>query len=212
MKKILQAGGWLLALVLCAGLAQSAEAQRNRNRPPDAQTKQERRQERQQARQHADRPPRAKQDRQENPNRPPNAGTLNGDASRNSFRDRKPYSQLTPDQQERVRERARQWQGMSQQQRQQLRDRARVWEQMTPQQRDHIRNDVLPKWRQLPTDRKQAIQERLSRLKNMPESARNQRLSDPQFTKGMSPDDVATLRDLSHLHVGGTPDGPGSDQ
>jgi len=43
---------------------------------------------------------------------------------------------------------------------------------MTPQQRDHVRNEVLPKWQQIPPDRKRAIQQRLGVLKNMPESAR----------------------------------------
>jgi len=77
---------------------------------------------------------------------------------------------------------------------------------LTPQQRDHIKNDVAPKWRQLPPDRQRAIRSRLNVLKNMPESARNQHLSDPNFTRGMNEDDKAMLRDLSHLHVGGGPD------
>jgi len=80
---------------------------------------------------------------------------------------------------------------------------------MTPEQRDHVRNEVLPKWKQMPPDRRQAIQQRLRVLQNMPESARNQRLNDPNFTRGMSEEDRATLRDLSHLHVGGAPDPPG---
>ncbi len=79
---------------------------------------------------------------------------------------------------------------------------------MTPAQRDHIRNDVMPRWKQLPHDRQQAIQQRLHILQSMPESARNQRLADPSFTHGMSEEDKATLRDLSHLHVGSSPDPP----
>jgi hypothetical protein len=94
------------------------------------------------------------------------------------------------------------------QQQQELRERAQVWQRMTPQQRDHVRNEVLPKWQQMPPDRKRAIQQRLGVLKNMPESARNQHLNDPNFTRGMSQEDKATLRDLSHLHVGGAPDPP----
>jgi predicted Fe-S protein YdhL (DUF1289 family) len=95
---------------------------------------------------------------------------------------------------------------MSPAQQQVLRDRAQVWNRMTPEQRDHVRNDVLPQWRQMPPDRKQAIRSRLRVLQNMPESARNQRLSDPNFTRGMSDEDRSTLRDLSHLHVGGSPE------
>jgi hypothetical protein len=61
----------------------------------------------------------------------------------------------------------------------------------------------------MPAERRQAIRQRLRVLQNMPESARNQRLNDPKFTEGMSDEDRATLRDLSHLHVGGAPDSPG---
>jgi Protein of unknown function (DUF3106) len=91
-------------------------------------------------------------------------------------------------------------------QQQVLRDRAQVWNRMTPQQREHIRTDVLPRWRQMPPDRKQAIRQRLRVLQNMPEYARNQRLNDPNFTRGMSDEDRSTLRDLSHLHVGSPPE------
>jgi Protein of unknown function (DUF3106) len=97
---------------------------------------------------------------------------------------------------------------LSPQQQQDMRARSRVWEQMTPQQRDHIRNEVLPSWRNMPPGRQKAIEQRLGVLQNMPESARNRHLSDPNFTRGMSDEDRATLRDLSHLHVGGVPDAP----
>jgi len=89
-----------------------------------------------------------------------------------------------------------------------MRDRAQTWQKLTPQQRDHIKNDVLPRWKQLPPDRQRAIQQRLGVLKNMPESARNQHLNDPNFTRGMNEEDKSTLRDLSHLHVGGAPEPP----
>ena len=95
---------------------------------------------------------------------------------------------------------------MSPSQQQVMRDRAQVWNRMTPEQRTHVQNDVLPQWRQMPPDRKQAIRNRLRVLQNMPESARNQRLNDPRFTQGMSEEDKSTLKDLSHLHVGGAPE------
>ena len=62
----------------------------------------------------------------------------------------------------------------------------------------------------MPVDRRQAIRQRLRILQNMPESARNERLTDPNFTRGMSDEDKATLRDLSHMHVG-APDPPGGE-
>jgi hypothetical protein len=65
----------------------------------------------------------------------------------------------------------------------------------------------MPKWKQLPPQRQNAIQQRLGVLQNMPESARNRHLNDPNFTRGMSEEDKAMLRDLSHMHVG-APDPP----
>ena len=97
---------------------------------------------------------------------------------------------------------------MTPQQKADLETKERNWQSLTPEQKDHIRNDILPTWRQMPADRRQAIQRRLEVLQNMPESARNQRLSDPKFTEGMSDEDKAMLHDLSHMHIGGAPDPP----
>lgn len=116
------------------------------------------------------------------------------------------YNNLSPQEKQRVLNNNRQWQSLSPAQRQQVQERAQVWQRMTPTQREHIQNDVLPRWNQMPAERKRAIQNRLGVLKNMPESARNQHLSDPNFTRGMSDEDKSTLRDLSHVHVGGAPD------
>jgi hypothetical protein len=116
-----------------------------------------------------------------------------------------PARALTPQERQRNEQ---QFSRLSPQQQQELRDRQRVWGNLTPQQRDHIKNEVLPKWQHLPPERQRAIRSRLNVLKNMPESARNQHLNDPNFTRGMSDEDRATLRDLSHLHVGGAPEPP----
>lgn len=118
------------------------------------------------------------------------------------------FQDLSPEQKKKVLENNRKLQNLPPAQQEELKERAAVWQHMTPEQRDHIKNDVLPKWKQLPPDRKRAIQQRLGVLKNMPESARNQHLNDPNFTRGMSEEDKVTLRDLSHLHVGGAPDPP----
>jgi hypothetical protein len=136
-----------------------------------------------------------------NPNRPPNAsqssGTYRGSQSR-----------LSPEERQRVVQNEQRFKQLSPQQKNDMRARSRVWQQMTPQQRDHIQNEVLPAWRNLPVQRQRAISQRLGVLQNMPESARNQHLNDPNFTRGLNEQDRATLRDLSHLHVGGAPDPP----
>jgi Protein of unknown function (DUF3106) len=109
---------------------------------------------------------------------------------------------MSPKDRQRLAQNEQRLRSLSPAQQQELRDRARVWQRMTPEQREHIRNDVLPKWQQLPPGRQKAIQQRLGVLQNMPESARNRHLSDPNFTRGMSEEDKQLLRDLSHQHVG----------
>lgn len=124
------------------------------------------------------------------------------------FQNNQKFNGLPPQQQDRVRRNLQQWNSLTPQQRMDMRDREQVWNRMTPEQRAHVRNDVLPKWQQMPTERKRVVQQKLRVLQNMPESARNSRLSDPNFTRGMSEEDKSLLKDLSHLHVGGAPDPP----
>ena len=134
-----------------------------------------------------------------NPNRPPS--TYTPPAPRR-------FSDLSPADRQKVLENNRKYQNLSATQKQEMQERIDTWNRLTPTQQNHIRNDVLPKWKEMPQDRRSAIRQKLRILQNMPESARNQRLNDPNFTKGMSEEDKATLRDLSHMHVG-APDPPG---
>ena len=142
-----------------------------------------------------------------NVNRPPNAGTQPGRPNANVNRPPNATvhsNDLTPQQ----RQNLPKLNQLSPQEKQEMRDRARVWGNLTPEQRQHIKNDVVPKWQQMSPERKRAIRQRLGVLQNMPESARNQHLNDPNFTRGMSEEDKAMLRDLSHMHVGGAPEPP----
>jgi hypothetical protein len=117
------------------------------------------------------------------------------------------FQNLSPDKQAKIRQQFNQWDHMTSAQQADLRQKERTWRELTPQQRDYIKNDVLPKWHQMPWDRQQMIKQKLGVLQNMPESARNARLNDPNFTRGMSDDEKSMLRDLSHTHVG-APDSP----
>ena len=136
-----------------------------------------------------------------NPNRPPSSYV--------PPQPQKKFSDLPPQDRQKILENNNKYRNLPPAQKEELNRRAEQWSRLSPQQQNHIRNDVLPKWKQMPLDRRQAIRQRLRVLQNMPESARNQRLNDPEFTRGMSDEDKATLRDLSHLHVGGAPDAPG---
>ena len=189
-----------------------------RQQPPRQQQRQEQRQERRQQQQEAqrarnerqnsggaNRPPNSNANRAEmvprpnvNPNRPPAAYTP---PPQRKFKD------LSPQEQRKVVENYNKQRNLSPADRQEIKRREEVFGRLTPEQKDHVRNDLAPKWKQLPDGRRRAIQQRLGVLQNMPESARNQHLNDPNFTRGMSEEDKAMLRDLSHLHVG-APDRP----
>lgn len=124
------------------------------------------------------------------------------------FQNSPAFQSLSPDKQNKIRQQFNQWDHMSAAQRADLQTKERTWMNMTPEQRDHIKNDIAPKWRQLPWDRQQMMKQKLGVLQNMPESARNQRLNDPNFTKGMSDEEKSMLHDLAHTHVGGPPEPP----
>jgi len=125
-----------------------------------------------------------------NPNRPPNATVPRRDLTPQQKQNLEKFNRLPPQKQ------------------QELRERLHAWNQLTPDQQNHVKNDLLPAYKNLPPGRQSAIGSRLRVLQNMPESARNQHLNDPNFTRGMNEEDKAMLRDLAHMHLG-APDPPG---
>ena len=164
---------------------QRASAPRNPNRPPARESMVP----------NTNRPPERARN-QQNPNRPPvntqprNFNSLNPEEKQRALENNRDFQRRSPAEQQRIQQGYENWKGLSQ------------------EQRNHIKNDIMPKWRQLPPDRQRAIGSRLNVLRNMPESARNRHLDDPNFTRGMSEDDKAMLRDLAHQHVGGAPEPP----
>jgi len=120
----------------------------------------------------------------------------------------KAFQNLSPEKQNKIRQQFSQWDHLTPQQQASLRENENTWRKLTPEQQQHIKNDVLPKWQQMPWERQQVMKQKLGVLQNMPESARNQRLNDPNFTKGMTDDEKSMLHDLSHTHVGGAPEFP----
>jgi hypothetical protein len=153
----------------------------------------------------------------QNPRPYDNHGANRNDRPQSSYRQQAPAApppnveqrlrNMSPQERNRLAENQRKFNQLPPQKQQDMKRAAENWRRMTPEQQSHIKNDVLPKWQQLPADRQRAIQQRLGVLQNMPESARNRHLSDPNFTRGMSDEDRQMLRDLSHQHVG-APDRP----
>jgi Protein of unknown function (DUF3106) len=216
------------AALVAPSLAQAQRGNGAQNRPatkPPAQHSQPPRQQppRQQQRQESRQPPqapRAQNERQNSGgNRPPNAkvnrADIMGQPNINPNRPPSAYAPPAPkrfnslprQEQQKILQNNKSFEKLPPAQKQQMREAAANWSRLTPGQRNHVKNDVLPQWKQLPPERQRAIQQRLGVLQNMPESARNQHLNDPNFTRGMNEQDKAMLRDLSHLHVG-APDPP----
>jgi len=219
MKSRLQFVKWLAALSLCAMVAlpsfaaQHPHGNGGQNRPPKPPAAHP-----QKSAPHnnsGSRPPQGNrpENRPGNPNpasteartdnssRPPNEG------ERSNNPNRPPSAQRSVTPQERQKN-ERQFSRLAPQQKQEMRDRTQAWSRLTPEQQAHIKNDIAPKYQQLPPDRQRAIRSRLNVLKNMPESARNQHLNDPNFTRGMNEEDKTMLRDLAHTHVSGAPEPP----
>jgi hypothetical protein len=229
MKLRLQFAGWMLTPLLAAALALPCVAQQRPHadehpQKPARAPRQEQRQAERQSERRAQRQAQKPVERQRPQNdRPPNARTYTPlPPPRNMQATRPPRTEAgssvnganrppirNQEEQRRLEQNKKRFNQLPPPQQQELRERAQVWQRMTPGQREHIKNEVLPKWKELPPDRRKAIQHRLGVLQNMPESARNQHLNDPNFTRGMSEEDKSTLRDLSHLHVGGAPEPPG---
>jgi uncharacterized protein DUF3106 len=237
MKRRIQFGKWLLTAASIALLVLPCGAQKRENRPPQ-QPKQQPKAQRQERRQQQENrraqnnrpnndrprnnaaPSRGPQNRQSESmgmiggNRPPNAR----EAERPNFNPNRPpngsnsqprrLQDMSPAEKQKVLQNNEKFNRLPPQKQQEIRDNARAWGKLTPEQQRHIRSDVFPKWQQMSPDRQRAVRQRLGVLQNMPESARNQHLNDPNFTRGMSEEDKAMLRDLSHMHVG-APDPPG---
>jgi hypothetical protein len=214
--------GAVLAVPCFAQGPRANGAQNRQDDKPPKQDKQKQRQEQRQEHRQQQQEARRAQNGRQNPgaNRPPNSHTNRAEtATRPNGNPNRPpsaytpppqrkFNDLSPQEKQKVIENNNRLKSLTPAQRQEFNERVEKWNRLTPDQRNHIRNDVAPKWRQMPPDRRQAIQQRLRLLQNMPESARNQRLNDPNFTRGMSEEDRATLHDLSHLHVGGPPEPP----
>lgn len=128
------------------------------------------------------------------------------------LRNNERFQNLPPQQQAQIRERLRSWNGMNPNEREALRDRQRIWEQLSPQQRDYVRRDLLPKWQQMPEERRQVLLSRMRVLGSTNPADRAAKLNDPNFMRGLSPDEQDMLRNLSALRggTGGGPPPPGS--
>ena len=122
------------------------------------------------------------------------------------------FRSLPPERKAQIRARLREFRQLSPEQRQQLRTRASVWEKIPPEKRQLVRQQLLPKWKNMAPDRRAEIKRRLNALNGLSDDERAARLNDPEFVRGLNPNEQAMLRDLSDLRVTAAPNASDGEQ
>ena len=112
------------------------------------------------------------------------------------------FRSLPPQQQAQIRNNLQKWNNLSPTERNAMNDRARTWQRMSPQQRQFVQGNLLPKWQSMSPQRKGIVTGRLHTLQGMSPSDRQAALNDPQFMRGLSPDEQSVLRGLDSISPG----------
>jgi uncharacterized protein DUF3106 len=115
------------------------------------------------------------------------------------------FQNLPSEQQAKIRQNLQRWNNLSPAQKDQLRHSWETWKKLSLEQQEHYQNDVLPKWQQMPSGRKQLINGRLHALQDMTPEERQKAMNDPPFMHGLSPDEQSMLRDLNSFTSPQTP-------
>lgn len=115
------------------------------------------------------------------------------------MRNNQRFQNLPPQRQSQIRKNLQMWNRLSPTERNAIRDRERIWEQMSPEQRQYVRNVLVPKWQSMPPERRQLINGRLHVLQGMTTQQAADAMKDPQFLRGLSPDEQSMLRDVYSL-------------
>ena len=111
------------------------------------------------------------------------------------------FKSLPPQQQAQVRNNLQKWNNLSPTERNAMNDRQRAWERMSPEKRQFVQSTLLPKWQQMSTERKQVVTGRLHTLQGMSPADRESALKDPEFMRGLNPDEQSVLRGLDSLNT-----------
>src|ERR1700735_736496 len=111
------------------------------------------------------------------------------------------FKSLPPQRQAQIRNNLQKWNNLSPTERNAMNDRQRAWERMSPEKRQFVQNTLLPKWQQMSPERKQVVTGRLHTLQGMSPADRQAALNDPEFMRGLNPDEQSVLRGLDSLNA-----------
>ena len=109
------------------------------------------------------------------------------------------FKSLPPEKQQQIRQNLQKWNNLSPTERMAMKDRQRAWEAMSPEQKQYVQRTLLPKWQQMSPERKQVVNDRLHTLQGMSAGDRQKALNDPQFMRGLNPDEQSVLRGLDSV-------------
>jgi len=119
----------------------------------------------------------------------------------------KTFQSLPAEQQAAIRKNFKDWDKLPPEKKANYDRNADALAQMTPEQRNNLRTQVMPQWRTMTPDRRQEIKQRLNSLNGLSDAERNQKLNDPNFYQGLSPQEHNVLKQFGEYKLN---PGPGS--
>jgi hypothetical protein len=108
------------------------------------------------------------------------------------------FRSFSPQRQELIRERLRQWNAMTPQEKERVRQREEIFESLSPLQRREARN-IFPQWRDLPPARRQALMVAFRHLRDIPPDQRQSYLDSQPVREQFSPHERDILEGLNRL-------------
>jgi hypothetical protein len=111
------------------------------------------------------------------------------------------FRSLPQSEKDQIRQRFKEWDQLSPKQKAKMNQNAEALGKLTPQQRDTLRTNVLPQWRQMSPERRKELSQRLGALNGLSDAERNQKLNDPNFYQGLSPQEHDVLKQLGEYKL-----------
>lgn len=108
------------------------------------------------------------------------------------------FRNFSPERQDLIRERLRQWNAMTPQEKERVRQREEIFESLSPLQRREARN-IFPQWRDLPPARRQALMVAFRHLRDIPPDQRRAFLDSQNVREQFSPHEHEILEGLNRL-------------
>ena len=109
------------------------------------------------------------------------------------------FRNMPPERQQQIRQNLENYNRLSPTEKMAMKDRQAAWERMSPEQRQYVQKTLLPRWQQMSPERKQVVTDRLHTLQGMTPEDRQKALNDPQFMRGLNPDEQSVLRGLDSI-------------